>query len=101
VTLEDKLLRLIALLWEALPESTQNELRPAITQLQATWALPDSDAEPGWMTTLEVALEFGLSPSSIRSNWPRQYNIRPTADRWLREDVEIVRLKRRLKGQVA
>ncbi|OYN80438.1 hypothetical protein [Mycolicibacterium sphagni] len=98
---EEKLQRLVALLWEALPEASRSQLLPAIHQLGAAWALPDSEAQPIWMTTVEVALEFKLSPASIRSNWPRQYGIRPTNDRWLREDVELVRLKRRLKGHVA
>ena len=98
---EEKLLNLVKLLWEALPDTSQNHLLPAINQLGVKWALPDTDAESNWMTTLEVALEFQLSPSSIRSNWPRQYGIRPTNDRWLREDVELVRLQRRLKGYVA
>lgn len=98
---EDKLLHLVKLLWEALPDNTQSHLLPAINQLGVIWAIPDSEAQSNWMTTMEVALEFGLSPASIRSNWPRQYGVRPTDDKWLREDVELVRLKRRLKGQVA
>jgi len=98
---EDKLSKLVALLWEATPETVRSQLLPAIHQLGATWAIPDSEAPPNWMTTVEVALEFKLSPASIRSNWPRQYGVRPTNDRWLIEDIELVRLKRRLKGQVA
>lgn len=98
---DEKLLKLVALLWEETPQVTRSQLLPAIHQLGVAWAIPDSEAPPSWMTTLEVALEFKLSPSSIRSNWPRQYGVRPTNDQWLREDVELVRLKRRLKGHVA
>lgn len=50
-----------------------------------------------WITTAQLAAEFGLSPNSIRTNWPRQYGIRPVADRWAAGDVQKVRLTRRLR----
>ncbi|HOW95697.1 MAG TPA: hypothetical protein PLF91_14560 [Mycolicibacterium fallax] len=51
-----------------------------------------------WITTEQLALEFGITPASIRTNWPRQYGIRPVRDRWLLTDVEKVRLTRRLRN---
>jgi len=101
MTRDEKLLRVIALLWEELPEPARQRLHPVVDRLGAAWTLPATGDQTEWMTTVEVALEFGLSPASIRTNWPRQYGVRPVNDRWLRRDVELVRLKRHLKGQVA
>lgn len=47
-------------------------------------------------TTEQLAAEFGLTPASIRTNWPRQYGIRPQRDRWTAADIDKVRLTRRL-----
>ena len=101
MTRDEKLLQVIALLWEELPEPTRQRITPIIDRLGATWALPTAGDETDWITTVEAALEFGLTPSSIRTNWPRQYGVRPVNDRWLRRDIELVRLKRHLKGHVA
>ena len=98
---EQKLLHLIGLLWDALPSGKQQELESAAVKLGMGWALPDNDDDYEWLTTAQVAEEFNLSVSSIRTNWPRQYAIRPQNDRWRRTDVDLVRLKRQLKGKVA
>lgn len=86
----------IALLWEQLPDHARRQLLPTIEQLGATDAIPAGALAPVWKSTIEVALEFGLSPSTLRTNWPRQYGIRPTGDRWLASDIDKIRLQRHL-----
>lgn len=99
MTWEEKLRAVVSLLWDALPESSRLQLRPVVADMGAETALPA--AQETWVSTIEVALEFGLSPSSIRTNWPRQYGIRPEDDRWRGRDIQVVRVKRQLKGLVA
>lgn len=95
---EAALAKTVALLWDELPPVTRKRLIPVIEQLGTTAALPAGALAPTWKSTIELALEFGLAPSTIRTNWPRLYGIRPTGDKWLAADVERVRVTRRLRG---
>lgn len=92
----EKLLYFVSQLWDAVPVEQRQELEAAAVKLGVGWVLPDSGDDYDWLTTSQVADEFGLSLASVRTNWPRQYGIRPMNDRWRRGDVELVRLKRQL-----
>lgn len=94
---EQQLLEAVGVLWRKVPDGSQPELEVLFHRNDWSWMLDDGpDRE--WVPTEQVAAEFGLTPQTVRTNWPRRYNIRPLNDRWLRSDVELVRLKRDLKN---
>lgn len=55
--------------------------------------------QPDWLSTDEVAAMFGMTIESVRTNFPRQYDVRPVGGRWLRVDVLRAWMNRRDRGR--
>lgn len=93
---EQKLLRLIYVLWNQATPNTQAILIPYIEREGMAWAvsLDEYIEDDDWFTPDLLALHLGLSESTIR-NWPRRYGLKPnSAGQYRWGDVQAMKVKR-------
>jgi hypothetical protein len=97
---EQKLLRLVHVLWNELAPNTQSILIPFIEDEGMAWAVPLEEyiTDDSWFTPQQLASHLGLSESAVR-NWPARYGLQANEDglyRW--GDVLRVRQAQNLRA---
>lgn len=97
---EQKLLRLVHVLWNELAPNTQSILIPYIEGEGMAWAIPVGEYmdDDDWFTPELLAKHLGLSESTVR-NWPSRYGLKPNSVgqyRW--GDVVEIRGKQNLRN---
>lgn len=92
---EQKLLRLVTVLWNELAPHSQAELGPVIEKAEMGWAIPASDhlTDDHWLTPEELAKELGLTASGVR-NWQSRYGLKPIDGLYRWGDVQEIRKQR-------
>lgn len=75
---EQKLMRLVHVLWNELAPNTQSVLIPYIEDEGMAWAVPLDEymSSEDLFTPQELSKHLGVSESTVRS-WPKRYGLKP------------------------